>query len=137
MLCRSLLQVLRAANNSLSGVLPASAASSPRLFLLDLHANSLAGPLPDAWSAPRMQMVMLEDNALTGSRGWRERECRASGVCGGGEDAVLLCLPRGTRSWCRSPAHTTGSHLAGGDRQTVWSKFVTVLHLIRNPSCSV
>jgi hypothetical protein len=60
------LQVLRAANNSLSGPLPASAATSPRLFLLDLHGNSLSGPLPEAWSGPRLQMVMLEDNTLTG-----------------------------------------------------------------------
>jgi hypothetical protein len=58
--------VLRAANNSLSGPLPAAAASSPRLFLLDLHGNSLAGSLPQDWSAPRLQMVMLEDNVLTG-----------------------------------------------------------------------
>jgi hypothetical protein len=63
------LQVLRAANNSLSGALPASAATSPRLFLLDLHGNNLSGPLPEAWSGPRLQMVMLEDNALTGGAG--------------------------------------------------------------------
>jgi hypothetical protein len=60
------LQVLRAANNSLSGALPSSAASSARLFLLDLHGNSLAGPLPEDWSGPRLQMVLLQDNALTG-----------------------------------------------------------------------
>lgn len=59
-------QVLRAANNSLTGSVPASAASSPLLFLLDLHGNSLSGSLPEEWTGLRLQMVMLEDNSLTG-----------------------------------------------------------------------
>ncbi|KAF6253771.1 hypothetical protein COO60DRAFT_388523 [Scenedesmus sp. NREL 46B-D3] len=61
------MEVLRAANNSLSGPLPGAAASSPRLFLLDLQRNSLSGSLPAEWSAPRLQMALLEGNALTGS----------------------------------------------------------------------
>uniref|UniRef100_A0A383V4J4 Leucine-rich repeat-containing N-terminal plant-type domain-containing protein n=1 Tax=Tetradesmus obliquus TaxID=3088 RepID=A0A383V4J4_TETOB len=61
------MEVLRASNNSFSGVLPASAGTSPRLFLLDLARNKLGGSLPAAWSGPRLQMVMLQDNELTGT----------------------------------------------------------------------
>lgn len=59
-------QVLRLANNSLTGGIPTSATTSTGLFLLDLHSNKLAGSLPENWASPALQMLMLDDNKLTG-----------------------------------------------------------------------
>lgn len=64
-------QVLRLANNSLTGGIPSSATTAASLFMLDLHSNKLAGSIPENWAAPALQMLMLEDNHLTGGRvGW-------------------------------------------------------------------
>lgn len=63
-------QVLRLANNSLTGSIPVSATTAHTLFMLDLHSNKLGGNIPENWAAPALQMLMLEDNHLTGgSRG--------------------------------------------------------------------
>lgn len=60
------MQVLRLANNSLTGGVPLSATTSSQLFLLDLHSNKLSGSLPDNWASTALQMMMLDDNRLTG-----------------------------------------------------------------------
>lgn len=63
-------QVLRLANNSLTGSVPASATTATQLFMLDLHSNKLSGSLPENWASPSLQMLMLEDNRLTGGWAW-------------------------------------------------------------------
>jgi hypothetical protein len=62
-------QVLRLANNSLTGAIPASAATAPALFMLDLRSNKLSGGLPENWATPSLQMLFLDDNKLTGGCG--------------------------------------------------------------------
>lgn len=88
-------QVLRLANNSLTGGIPPSATTAPALFLLDLHSNKLAGSLPTNWATPALQILMLEDNKLTGACDW---------IGGGGEeplcarDGCVMGLGRGVRA---------------------------------------
>lgn len=60
------LQMLRLANNSLTGKIPPTATTARNLFMLDLQSNKLSGPLPDNWATPALQMLMLEDNRFTG-----------------------------------------------------------------------
>jgi hypothetical protein len=36
------------------------------MFLLDLQGNAIHGSLPSKWNSPRMQLIILDNNALTG-----------------------------------------------------------------------
>ena len=72
----NLSQDFRAANNSLTGSFPASAATAPDLELLSLSNNSLGGPLPDNWQAQKLVYLMARHNQISG-----ESLARQMGVC--------------------------------------------------------
>jgi hypothetical protein len=60
------MQDFRAANNSLTGNVPSSAARASQLYMLSLRHNNLLGSLPRAWDTPALQYLLLQDNKLTG-----------------------------------------------------------------------
>jgi hypothetical protein len=60
------MQDFRAANNSLAGSFPISAATAPDLELLSLSNNSLEGTLPDKWEAPKLVYLMARHNQISG-----------------------------------------------------------------------
>jgi hypothetical protein len=103
-------QALRLANNSLTGSVPATAAKAPRLLMLDLSSNKLQGRLPEDWESPALQMLLLEDNKLTG--GWAcARGARLPGGWWASRDRacdtrITTCCTRPHSQLCRPPLHT-------------------------------
>ncbi len=62
------LDILRLANNSLSGTIPAALGSMTSLYDLQLHGNSLTGTIPTEFGQlDRLQVLRLDDNSLTGN----------------------------------------------------------------------
>lgn len=56
----------RAANCSLTGAFPESAATSQALTMFSLRNNKLTGELPSSWDVPNLQMLLINDNEFKG-----------------------------------------------------------------------